>query len=113
MQKRTLLATATLTALLLSGGSLQTAPTGVETPERDGRHTPPSMGSLQTAPTGAETELAPHASGLQTMQSSEAPAGPRWGEAFDLGFWWGVLSAVVCGAFSGPGGIACGLAGAA
>ena len=89
MHKRTLLATATLTALLLS------------------------VGSLQPVPTGAEAELAPHALGVQTVLSVEAPVGPLWGEAFDLGFWWGVLSAAVCGAFSGPGGIACGIAGAA
>ena len=89
MHKRTLLATATLTALLLTGGSLQTAPAGVD------------------------AELAPHASGLQTMQSAEVPVGPLWGEAFDLGIWWGVLSTLVCASFSGPGGIACGIAGAA
>ena len=89
MQKRTLLATATLTALLLTGGSLQTAPTGIE------------------------TEPAPHALGVQTVQSPEAPVGPLWGAAFDLGFWWGVLSAAVCASFAGPGGIACGIAGAA
>ena len=89
MQKRTLLATATLTALLLS------------------------VGSLQPAPMSVETELAPYASGLQTMHAVEAPAGPLWGEAFDMGFWWGVLSALVCSSFAGPGGIACGIAGAA
>lgn len=89
MHKRTLLATATLTALLLSAGSLQTAPTGVE------------------------TEPAPHASGLQTMQAAEAPAGPLWGEAWGWGWEWGVLSAIVCAAFTGPGAIACGIAGAA
>ncbi|MCY4616242.1 MAG: hypothetical protein OXC71_07625 [Chloroflexi bacterium] len=89
MHKRTLLATATLTALLLT------------------------VGSLQTAPTGVETELAPHASGLQTMQAAEAPAGPQWGEAFGWGLWWGIAGAITCSAFSGPGGIACGIAAAA
>lgn len=89
MHKRTLLATATLTALLLTAGSLQTAPAGVE------------------------AEPAPPALGLQTMQPAEAPTGPLWGEAFDLGIWWGVVSALVCASFSGPGGIACGIAGAA
>ena len=89
MHKRTLLATATLTALLLS------------------------VGSLQTAPMSVGTELAPYASGLQTMQAVEAPAGPQWGEAWGWGWEWGVLSAFVCAAFTGPGGIACGIAGAA
>lgn len=89
MHKRTLLATATLTALLLS------------------------VGSLQPVPTGVDAELAPHALGVQTVLSAEAPAGPQWGEAFDLGFWWGVVSAGVCASFMGPGGIACGIAGAA
>ena len=89
MHKRTLLATATLTALLLS------------------------VGSLQTAPAGVEAELAPHASGLQTMQAAEAPAGPQWGAAFGWGLEWGITAALVCAAFSGPGGAACGIAGAA
>ena len=88
MQKRTLLATATLTALLLSVGTLQTAPTGVE-----------------AAP-------APHEIGLQTMQSAEAPA-PQWGVAFGFGLKWGITAAIVCASFSGPGGVACGIAGAA
>lgn len=89
MHKRTLLATATLTALLLTTGSLQTTPAGVE------------------------AELAPHALGQQTTQSAEAPVGPLWAEAFGWGFWWGAAAAVVCGAFSGPGGIACGITAAA
>ena len=87
MQKRTLLATATLTALLLSVGSLQTAPM-------------------------SEMELAPYASGLQIMQAVEAPAGPLWGEAWGWGWKWGVFSAFACAAFLGPGGIACGITGA-
>ena len=89
MHKRTLLATATLTALLLSAGTLQTAPTGVE------------------------AELAPHALATQTMQSSEAPTAPQWGAAWGWGFGWSVVAAVACSAFTGPGGIACGIAGAA
>ena len=89
MHKRTLLATATLTALLLS------------------------VGSLQPVPIGAEAELASHALGVQTMQSAEAPTGPLWGEAFGWGFGWGVVAAIFCASFSGPGGIACGIAGAA
>lgn len=88
MHKRTLLATATLTALLLTAGSLQTAPAGVQEP-------------------------APHALGQQTVQSAETPVGPQWGEAFDLGFWWGAVGAIVCGAFSGVGAIACGITAAA
>ena len=89
MHKRTLLATATLTALLLTTGSLQTAPAGID------------------------AEPAPHASVLQTMQSAEVPVGPLWGEAFGWGFWWGALSAAVCLPFSGPGALACGITGAA
>ena len=89
MQKRTLLATATLTALLLSVGTVQTAPAGV----------------------GAEP--APHALAPQTMQSADAPAGPQWGAAFGLGIKWGIAAALVCASFSGPGGAACGIAGAA
>jgi len=89
VQKRTLLATATLTALLLSPGTMQTAPTGVE------------------------AEPARHALGPQTMQSAEAAADPQWGAAFGLGFKFGVLSAVACAGFMGPGAIACGIAGAA
>ena len=89
MHKRTLLATATLTALLLS------------------------VGSLQPAPVSVETELAPYASGLQTMHAVEAPAGPLWGEAWGWGLWWGALSAFACLPFSGPGALACGITGAA
>ena len=86
MHKRTLLATATLTALLLS------------------------VGSLQPVPTGAEAELAPHALGVQTVLSAEAPVGPQWGEAFDLGFWWDVGSILFCAGFGPVGGIACSFA---
>ena len=89
MHKRTLLATATLTALLLS------------------------VGSLQPAPMGVETELAPHELTVQTMQSPETPVGPLWGEAWGWGLWWGVLSTLACLPFSGPGAVACGITGAA
>ena len=89
MHKRTLLATATLIALLLSAGSLQTVHTAVE------------------------AEPAPHALDLQTTQSAEVPTGPLWGAAWGWGMEWGVVSAFVCAVFSGPGGIACGIAGAA
>lgn len=88
MHKRTLLATATLTALLLTAGSLQTAPAGVEEP-------------------------VPLALSQQAMQSAEAPVGPLWGEAWGWGLWWGVLSAFACLPFSGPGALACGITGAA
>ena len=88
MHKRTLLATATLTALLLTAGSLQTVPAGVEEP-------------------------AAHALGQQTMQSAEAPVGPLWGEAWGWGLWWGVLSAFACLPFTGIGALACGITGAA
>ena len=89
MQKRTLLATATLTALLLS------------------------VGTLHTAPTGVETEPTPLALAAQTTQSAEAPVGPRWGAAWGWDLEWGIAAAIFCGMFSGPGGIACGIAGAA
>ena len=88
MHKRTLLATATLTALLLTAGSLQTAPASVE------------------------VERAPHATGLQTMQAAEAPVGPQWGEAFGWGVWWNIGAAVICVGFGPAGGIACGVTGA-
>ena len=95
MQTRTLLATATLTALLLS------------------------VGTLQPAPMEAAAQLAPHTqlAAPGTPQSAEGPAAARWGAAFGFEaegtFWWGVVTAVVCGVFTGPGGIACGIAGAA
>ncbi len=89
MNKRTLLATATLTALLLTAGSMPTTPTDVE------------------------AELAPHALGVQTLQSVEAPTGPQWGAAWGLDFGWNVFTVLACAAFTGPGAIACGIAGAA
>lgn len=88
MHTRTLLATATLTALLLSAGSLQTAPAGVE------------------------AELAPHALAVQTVQAAEAPAGPQWAQAWGWGLGWAVAGAFLCGMFMGPGGIACSITGA-
>ena len=95
MQTRTLLATATLTALLLSVGTLQPAP--IE-------------GAAQLA---LQTQLA----APDSPQSAEGPAAARWGAAFGFEsegtFLWGVLSAIVCGVFTGPGGIACGITGAA
>ena len=89
MQKRTLLATATLTALLLS------------------------VGTVQTAPTDPGAEPAPHALGLQAMQPAEAPAGPQWGAVYGLGLEWGIASTLFCAGFAAWGGIACGIAGAA
>lgn len=89
MHKRTLLAAATLTALLLS------------------------VGSLQPAPIGVETELAPHAVDVQTMQAADAPVGPQWGEAFGWGLWWDISTILACAGFGPAGGIACSLAAAA
>ena len=92
MNKRTLLATATLTALVLT------------------------VGTLHPTPVGGATELASAtqpAAALDTLQTVEAPAAPQWARAWGLGFGWAVFSAFVCAAFTGPGGIACGIAGAA
>ncbi len=95
MQKRRLLATATLTALLLS------------------------VGTLQTAPIGASAELAPHAQAAApaVLQSADGAATPQWGAAYGFrqtaAFAWGAFSAVLCAGFAGPGAIACGIAGAA
>ena len=91
MNKRTLLATATLTALVLTVGTLHPTPVG------------------GTAELASATQPAV----ALDMQAVEAPAAPQWGHAFRLGLAWGVLSAFVCAAFVGPGGIACGIAGAA
>ena len=93
MHKRTWLATATLTALLLTAGSLQVAPTGVE------------------------AELAPHALGMQTLQSAEAPVGPQWGYAWGMegedAAAFGALGVFTCAPFIWIGAIACGLTGVA
>ncbi len=95
MQRRRLLATATLTALLLSIGTLPTAPAG--TAAEPASHTQPA---------------APHA-----PWTADGPAAPQWGAAFGFdteeSFWWSVAGAIVCSFFTGPGGIACGVAGAA
>lgn len=105
MKKRTLLATATLTALVLS------------------------FGTLQPAPAAGAAALAAHAQPLDALAApldalaqpldalaAEAPAAPQWGY-----FWgweseeallWGIVAAVFCSPFAGPGAIACGITGA-
>lgn len=94
MKKRTLLATATLTALVLS------------------------FGTLQPAPAAGAAALAAHAQALDAPAplAAEAPASPQWGY-----FWgweseeallWGIVAAVFCSPFAGPGAVACGVTGA-
>lgn len=91
MKKRTLLVTATLTALVLSVGALQATPV-------EGAAEP-------AAPTPISAEGTP--------QAVETPAGPQWGHAFGLGTPFSIASTLVCAFFSVAGAIACGLAGAA
>ena len=94
MQRRRLLATATLTALLLS------------------------MGILQPAPMGAGAELAPHSqqAALYT-QSAQAPAFPQWGYAWGLNreetAVFAAAGVFTCAPFIWIGAIACGLTGVA
>ena len=91
VNKRTLLATATLTALVLT------------------------VGTLHPTPVGGAAELASAtqpAAALDMLQTVEAPAAPQWGRAFGLGIAFSIASTVVCSAFMGPGGIACGITGA-
>ncbi len=87
MQNRRLLATATLTALVLS------------------------VGILQPAPIGTATDPAP-----QTLRLMEDPTGPRWAYAWGMNRRQALLFALagvgVCAGFSGPGAAACGVAGA-
>ncbi len=93
MQKRTLLAISTLTALLLSVGTLQPAP----------------------METGAELALHGHLVAPQAPPSVEEPVAPRW--AFALGMnreealTFTVLGAVTCSPFIWIGSIACGVTG--
>ena len=91
MKKRTLLATA-LTALVLSVGVVQPAPVG-ETAEPA---TPIQAGALPTV---------------------EAPAAPQWGWVWgwegNESMAWGLISAVVCASFVGPGAFFCSVAGVA
>ena len=88
MKTRTLLATATLTALLLSLGTLQPMP------------------------------IHGTADSSYALQLAEDSTGPQWAYAWGMGRGWGfvfsALGALVCSGFSTPaGGIACGLTGAA
>ena len=86
MQNRRLLATATLTALVLS------------------------VGILQPAPIGTATDPAP-----QTLRLMEDPTGPRWAFAFGMSrheaLVFGLAGVATCVGFSGPGAAACGIAG--
>ena len=86
MQNRRLLATATLTALVLS------------------------VGIVQPAPIGTATDPAP-----QTLQLMEDPTGPQWAHAFGLNrreaLVFGLAAVATCAGFSGPGAFACGAAG--
>ena len=91
MKKRTLLATATLTALVLSFGALQPAP--VEGP----------------------AELASHAQPLDAPApaATEAPASPQWGYIWGLdreeAAVFGLASVFTCAPFIMIGAIACGV----
>lgn len=94
MKKRTLLAAATLTALVLSVGALHPAPV-------EGAAEPAAL-----APVSAEG----------TLQAVETPAGPQWGWVWGYegneSMAWAIVSAGVCSLFLGPGGFACGVTGA-
>ncbi len=93
MQKRTLLAVSTLTALLLSIVALQTAP----------------MGAAEFA---AHAQAAPDA-----PLSVEAPAAPQWGYAWGMegedAAAFGTAGVLTCVWFMWVGAIACGLTGVA
>ena len=96
MQKRTSLATATLTALMLSVGALQAAPIGAEAD-------PASL----THPLATQTP----------SPAAEGPATPQWAYALELedeaGFGWNIASIFICAGFGPWGGIACGITAAA
>ena len=94
MRTRRLLALATLTALLLS------------------------VGVLQTAPMDAGTELASHAQqAAPYAPSAHAPAVPQWGYALGMNRHeaaiFGAAGVLVCAPFIWVGAIACGLTGVA
>lgn len=97
MKKRTLLATATLTALVLS------------------------FGTLQPAPAAGAAALAAHAQPLDALAqpldalaplAAEAPAAPQWGYAWGMdreeAAVFGMLSVLTCAPFIWVGAIACG-----
>ncbi len=92
MHKRTLLATATLTALMLSAGTLQAAPIGADADP-----------ASQTRPLAT-----------QTQPAAEDPVTPQWGFALgfdrDASLLWNIASVFVCAGFGPWGGVACGLA---
>ena len=95
MQKRRLLATATLIALVFS------------------------VGALQPAPIGAAPELAPHtqAAAPYAPPAADGPAAPQWSYAWGFGRTAGAIFAVAgtvtCAPFIWIGAVACGLTGAA
>ena len=95
MQKRKLLAISTLTALLLSVGTLQPAP----------------------METGAELALHSHPVAPHAPPSLETPAAPQWAYAWGMegedAAVFGVLGVYTCAPFIWIGSIACGLTGVA
>lgn len=95
MQKRTLLAVSTLTALVLSVGTLQ--PTPMET--------------------GAQLALDSQRVAPHELPSLEAPAAPQWAYAWGMegedAAVFGVLGVYTCAPFLWIGSIACGLTGVA
>lgn len=94
MKKRTLLVTATLTALVLS------------------------VGVVQPAPVGETAELTSHAQPLdtQTPRSAENPISPLWSYALGMegtdALLFGITSAIVCSPFIWVGAFACSVTGA-
>ena len=94
MQKRKVLAISTLTALLLSVGTLQPAP----------------------METGAELALHGHLVASHAPPSVEKPVAPRWAYALGMNreetLIFGLAGAVVCSPFIWIGAIACGVTGA-
>lgn len=94
MQKRTLLAVSTLTALLLSVGTLQPAP----------------------METGAELALHSHQVAPHVLPSVEEPVAPQWAYAWGMGgnesLVFGILGAATCAPFLWIGSLACGITGA-
>lgn len=99
MKKRTLLATATLTALVLSSGALQPVPI-------DGAATLASYAQ----PLDAQLLDA------QAPSTVGHPTSPQWGWVWGWGgnesMSWSVIGTLVCAAFTVPGAIACGITGA-
>ncbi len=93
MKKRTLLITATLTALVLS------------------------FGALQPAPVEGAAELASHAQPLDAPAPPAAanPTTPQWSWVWGFegneSMAWDIVGLVVCAAFTLPGALACAFTG--